>query len=262
MIRLLRAVREPTVTAGVVAGVALVWQAAVMGFGVPTWLLPAPTQVWAQFLHNLHAVVAQLASTAMVAILALGIGGLAGVVVATFMANFRVVERVMLPLLLIDQSIPKVALAPLFIIWFGTGMGSRIIIAVVVAFLPVVVTTLSGLTAIDPRIRDLMHSMAAGRAALLCKVQLRNAVPFMFAGLKSAVPLAIIGAVVAEFLGSDGGLGYVILIAVTQYNTALIFVCVVLLALLSLVLFSLVRLAETAVLGRRYAYMHGAGPEG
>ena len=250
-----RAGTEAMATVGVVVFLLAVWQTAVSTFHVPGWLLPAPTVIWDQSLGRAGLLGAQTATTALVAILGVVIGGVIGVSVAILMASSRLVEGAVLPLLLIDQSIPKVAIAPLFIIWFGSGLKSRVIIAVMIAFLPIVVNTLSGLAAIDPRIRDLMRTLAAGRLTLLAKIQLRNAVPFMFTGLKAAVPLAIIGAVVAEFLQSDSGLGYVMLIAVTQYNTPLIFACICLLALLSLVLFGAVSLVEAMVLRHRYRYV-------
>jgi NitT/TauT family transport system permease protein len=129
---------------------------------------------------------------------------------------------------------------------------------VVVAFLPVVITTLTGLASIDPRIRDLMHTLSVGRSGLLLKVQLPNAVPYIFSGIKIATPLAIIGAVVAEFLQSDTGLGYLIVSAVSQYDTPLIFVAIVLMSLLSLIIYAIVRAVEAVALKRRYSYVFGS----
>jgi NitT/TauT family transport system permease protein len=254
----LRAAREPLETAAIIVGLVVAWELAVWVFKIPRWLVPAPSEIWTALSSNPAMIGKHLAETATGAVLGLLTGIVAGVSLAIFMANFQVVERFVFPLLLIDQSIPKVALAPLFIIWFGSGMASRVVMVVVVAFLPIVITTLTGLASIDPRIRDLMRTLSAGRKGLLLKVQLPNAVPYIFSGIKIATPLSIIGAVVAEFLQSDKGLGYLIVAAVSQYDTPLIFVAIVLMSLLSLTIFAVVRMLETALLRRRYSYVFGA----
>lgn len=255
----LRAAREPAEIVAVAAGFLAVWQFAVWAFSVPSWLLPAPTEIWGAFANNPLMIAGHLVQTATGAVVGLIIGTVLGVLLAIFMANFRVVERFVFPLLLIDQSIPKVALAPLFILWFGSGMTSRVVMVVVVAFLPIVISTLTGLASIDPRIRDLMTSLSAGRTSLLVKVQWPNAIPYIFSGIKIATPLSIIGAVVAEFLQSSNGLGYLIVVAVSYNNTSLIFVAILLMSTLSLIIFAFVRVLESIVLRRRYSYAFGAG---
>lgn len=171
------------------------------------------------------------------------------------MVQSRLLQRVLMPLLVIDQSIPKMALAPIFVIWFGTGMLTRVVIAMVISFFPLVVNAIRGMTTVDRRVNDLMTTIYASRWHLLTKVQLPNAVPYIFAGLKVAVPLAIIGAVVAEFMQSDSGLGYVVLVAVGNVDTPMVFVAVLLMALLSLTLFAAISLIEWIVMKRRFHYL-------
>jgi NitT/TauT family transport system permease protein len=158
-------------------------------------------------------------------------------------------------LLVIDQSIPKLALAPIFVIWFGTGMMTRIFIAMVISFFPMVVNAIRGMTTVDPRVNDLMTTIFASRWQILTKVRLPNAVPYLFSGLKIAVPLSIIGAVVAEFMQSDSGLGYVVLVAVGNVNTPMVFVAVVLMALLSLSLFATISIFEWLLMRARFSYL-------
>jgi NitT/TauT family transport system permease protein len=251
---LLRSTREPLETLAVLIGLIAIWEVTVWAFKLPRWLLPAPSEIWTAFTSNLMLIRKHLIETATGVVFGLLTGIAVGVLLAVTMANFKFVERFLFPLLLVDQSVPKVALAPLFIIWFGSGMTSRIIMVVVVAFLPVVISTLTGLASIDPRIRDLMRTLSVGRTGLLLKVQLPNAVPYIFSGIKIATPLAIIGAVVAEFLQSDTGLGYLIVSAVSQYDTPLIFVAIVLMSLLSLIIYAIVRAVEAVALKRRYSY--------
>jgi NitT/TauT family transport system permease protein len=155
----------------------------------------------------------------------------------------------------IDQSVPKLALAPIFVIWFGTGMMTRVVIAVVISFFPIIINAIRGMTTVDRRVNDLMTTLSASRWDLLTKIQLPNAVPYIFAGLKVAVPLSVIGAVVAEFMQSDSGLGYVVLVAVGNVNTPLVFVSVLVMALLSLGLFAAVSLGEWLVMRSRFNYL-------
>jgi NitT/TauT family transport system permease protein len=233
----------------------LLWQVAVMLFQVPTWLLPAPSAIWFEFTKQAHLLGRHIWATGVGAVGGLVIGSLSGLVLAILMVHSRLLAKNLMPLLVIDQSIPKMALAPIFVIWFGTGTMTRIVIAMVISFFPMVVNSIRGMTAVDRRVNDLMTTISASRWHLLTKVQLPNAVPYVFSGLKVAVPLSIIGAVVAEFMQSDSGLGYVVLVAVGNVNTPMVFVAVMLMALLSLSLFAVITLIEWLVMKRRFSYL-------
>jgi len=255
MTRLLAPLRHAPVSALSVFGALLAWELVVLLFKVPTWLLPAPSAVWAAFIKN-HGVIAKhFVATSVGAGGGLAIGALLGVALAVLMVHSRWLERALMPLLIVEQSIPKIALAPLIVIWFGAGMASRVFISMVISFFPLIVNTARGLTTIDSRINNLMHTLSASRWQVLLKLRIPNAVPYIFAGLKSAVPLAIIGAVVAEFVQADSGLGYLVMISVTDINTPMVFVAVMLMAALSLGIFGLVALAERLLLARRFAYL-------
>ncbi len=249
------AIRQHLSTVLTIVGFIAVWQLLVIAFNLPQWLLPSPYRVWLSFLENKHLLGKHVVATGTGAISGLTIGSVLAMILATIMVHSRILERVIMPLLLIDQSIPKLALAPIFVIWFGTGMTSRVVIAIVISFFPMIVNTERGLSTIDFHVKALLHTLAADRWQILTKVRLPNAVPYIFAGLKVSIPLSIIGAVVAEFVQADSGLGFLILIAVSQVDTPLIFVAVVVLATLSLAMFSLVSVAETLMLRRRFAYL-------
>jgi NitT/TauT family transport system permease protein len=255
MKRLWRASEGQISTILTIAGFFVFWQLAVMILRVPDWLVPAPTTVWVVFLKNAPNLVKHFIATGEGALGGLAIGAVVGIALATIMVHSRLLQRVVMPLLVIDQSIPKLALAPLFIIWFGTGMESRIFIAVVISFFPMIVNTTRGLTTIDARIGALMETLSASRLQVLLKVRLPNAVPYLFSGLKIAVPLSIIGAVVAEFVQADSGLGFVVMIAVSEINTPLVFVAVLLMAVMSLGLFAIVSGCEALLMRRRFAYL-------
>jgi NitT/TauT family transport system permease protein len=232
-----------------------VWQLLVTIFEVPTWLLPSPVTIWFTFLENAPILGKHVIATGTGALGGLFIGSVAGMVIATLMVHSRLLERILMPLLVIDQSIPKIALAPIFVIWFGAGMLSRVLIAMVISFFPMIVNTVRGMKTVDPRINNLMDTLSASHWDMLVKVRLPNAVPYIFAGLKVSIPLSIIGAVVGEFMQADSGLGYVVLIAVGNVDTPLVFVAVLLMAALSLGLFALTSIIEALVFQRRYAHL-------
>jgi len=226
-----------------------------MAFNVPNWLLPAPTAIWVEFLKQAHLLGRHAVTTGTGAVSGLAIGTASALILAILMVQSRVLQRILMPLLVIDQSVPKLALAPIFVIWFGTGMMTRVVIAVVISFFPIIINAIRGMTTVDRRVNDLMTTLSASRWDLLTKIQLPNAVPYIFAGLKVAVPLSVIGAVVAEFMQSDSGLGYVVLVAVGNVNTPLVFVSVLVMALLSLGLFAAVSLGEWLVMRGRFNYL-------
>jgi NitT/TauT family transport system permease protein len=231
------------------------WQLLVVLFDVPSWLLPSPLTIWTTFLKDASMLGRHVVATGTGAVGGLIIGAVGGIALAVLMVQSRLLERILMPLLVIDQSIPKMALAPIFVIWFGAGMMSRIVIATVISFFPMIVNTVRGMKSVDPRVNQLMETLSARRWHVLTKVKMPNAVPYVFVGLKVAVPLAIIGAVLAEFMQADSGLGYVVLIAVGNVNTPLVFVAVLLMAALSLGLFALVSIVEALILRRRFAYL-------
>jgi NitT/TauT family transport system permease protein len=237
-----------------------IWQLLTVAFAVPTWLLPAPSAVSAEFIRESHLLGRHVLTTGIGAAAGLALGAVCGLALAVLMVKFKVLGRILMPLLVVDQSIPKMALARIFVIWFGTGMMTRVVIATVISFFPVVVSAIRGMTTVDRRVLDLMTTISASRWDVLTKVQLPNAVPFIFSGLKVAVPLSIIGAVIAEFMQSDSGLGYVVLVAVGNVNTPMVFVSVLLMALLSLGLFALVSLGEWLSMRRRFTYMATENP--
>jgi NitT/TauT family transport system permease protein len=238
-----------------VVGLIVLWQLLVTLLQVPTWLLPAPTAIWAEFLKQSHLLGRHVMATGTGAVGGLVIGSLAGILLAVLMVHSRVLERVLMPLLVIDQSIPKMALAPIFVIWFGSGMMTRVVIAMVISFFPLVVNAIRGMTTVDPRVHDLMATISASRWQLLTKVRMPNAVPYIFSGLKVAVPLSIIGAVIAEFMQADSGLGYLVLVAVGNVNTPMVFVAVLFMAFLSLGLFTAISIAEWILMRARFSYL-------
>jgi NitT/TauT family transport system permease protein len=239
--------REYGLPAVTIVGLIAAWELACRLARIPVWLLPAPsaivgdTWMWADRIPG-HAWVT----------LSEVIGGFAvavgvGVPIAVAIVYSPFLRRTIYPVLLVVQSVPKVALAPLFLIWIGYGPTSNVLIAAIVAFFPMVVNTATGLESVEPELLQLTRSLEAGTLKVFWKVRLPWALPHIFSGMKVAMSLAVIGAVVGEFVGSDRGLGYLILTASSNMNTAIVFGIMAVLSVLGIVVFWAVCLAETLV---------------
>jgi NitT/TauT family transport system permease protein len=165
------------------------------------------------------------------------IAAVLGLLIALPIAFSRIMQRTVYPLLVVSQLVPKVALAPIFVIWFGFGLLPKIMIVFLLSFFPVLLNSIVALKSIDPEIIYLARSTGAGRLDMFLRVRLPNSMPTIFAGLKLAAISATIGAVIGEFIGSDSGLGYIILTAQGDLQTDLSFSAIVILTLLGFLLY-------------------------
>jgi NitT/TauT family transport system permease protein len=171
-----------------------------------------------------------------------------GIAAAVLMVYSTTVERTLYPILLFAQVIPKIAIAPLFVVWLGFGLAPKIVVAVLIAFFPVVISMVTGLKAVDPEMVELSATMGAGPMQTFSKIRFPASLPYLFSGLKVAVTLAVTGAVVGEFVGANEGLGYVILQANGNLDTPMLFAGLLVMSLIGVVLFVLVELAEHLLL--------------
>jgi NitT/TauT family transport system permease protein len=153
--------------------------------------------------------------------------------------------------------VPKLAVAPLFVVWFGVGVTPKIMITILICLFPVLVNAVAGMRAVDPRMLDLMHSVNASRWQIFTKIEFPNSAPYVFAGLKVGITLAVVGAIVGEWLGSNVGLGYRILAANSALRTELLFAALVALSVVGILLFGAVALLEHMLVPRQQR-VHGA----
>ena len=167
-----------------------------------------------------------------------------GVAAAIGIVYSKWLQSILYPIVILLQIIPKVAIAPLLLIWVGYGIQSKIVVAILVAFFPVVVDTVTGLRAVDEELLELVRVLKGHRWQEFLKVRFPYALPFIFAGLKVAVTLAVIGAIIAEFVGGNEGLGYLIIIANVELNVQMSFAALTVLSLLGLLLFGVVAALE------------------
>ena len=195
------------------------WEWVVRAWNVPAFLAPAPSAVVASLAGGIQSrlYVEHFWVTLYEALLGFLIAAGAGILIGAVIAQFRLVERTLYPYLVALQTLPKIAVAPLIIVWFGFGISSKIIIAATVAFFPVLVNVIVGLKTVDQSKLDLMRSLKATRWQTFRLVQFPNALPFVFAGLDIAIVFSVLGAIVGEFVGAQRGLGNLIL----QFNVSL-----------------------------------------
>lgn len=237
----IRRILEP---AAALLAVGIVWQAAVVGFHLPSYLLPPPTAVIAAAVQNFGFIIKQLLITLGSIGLGFTGGALLGVATAVLIVYSPAVGRLIYPLVILTQSIPKVTIAPILLVWFGLGIGSKLALIIMMSYFPVVVNTVTGLTAVEPDALDLLRSLQTGRMKVFWLLRLPNALLSIFDGLKMGITMSIIGAVLAEFIGSDDGIGWLILVAKTNMDLSLSFAAIAFVSLAAISLFAIVSAAQ------------------
>ncbi len=221
-----------------------IWEVAVTAFRVPDYVLPTPWRILAEMIAQRSALWGHALVTASEVLWGFALSVAVGIPLAVSIVYSPFFENTVYPLLVSSQTIPKVAVAPLFLFWFGFGPTSKVIVAFLIAFFPVVIATVVGLRGIEPEMIYLSRSMGARPILTFLKIRLPHALPSIFGGMKVAITLAVVGAVVGEFVGADKGLGYVIVLANGALNTQLLFAAIALLSLLGIILFVVIELLE------------------
>jgi len=229
-------------------GVCALWELAVRLTHVPRYIIPTPSEIASEFATHPVLLLNSAWVTFGETITGFALGTLVGVTLALLIASSPAAEAVIMPTVLTIQSVPKVAVAPLFLVWFGLGFTSKLVLVSTTAFFPVLLSTLAGLTGVEADMIDLIRGMNGTRFHVFRKVRVPFSIPYIFNGMKIAVPLAMIGAVVAEFISSERGLGNLILLTSQNLQTSLNFASLVVIALLSTLIFKLVVYAECIVL--------------
>ncbi|MGI5238496.1 ABC transporter permease [Dactylosporangium sp. CA-139066] len=237
----------PLPIAGAAVAVGLWWGATAL-FGIRSFFLPSPPDIVASFRAQPQYLLKEGLTTLQETAVGFVIAVAAGLLIAMALTMSRAVERATMPLLVALNSIPKVALAPLLIVWLGYGQTPKIVMIVLIAFFPIVVAAAAGLTSTPADLGELASSLSASWWQAYLKVRLPWALPQVFVGLKLGISLAVIGAVVAEIASPNGGLGAVIVLSGSSLDTPLAFAAIALLAILSIVLFYLVVALERLLL--------------
>jgi NitT/TauT family transport system permease protein len=243
--------RDGLIIVAAFVGLVVVWEWAVRAFDIPSFVLPAPSAVAERFAADLSggAIGVHLRTTLIEVVAGFALAAVVGLAIGTAVALVPVVDRIVYPYILALQTIPKVAIAPLLIIWAGFGIQSKIVTAALIAFFPVLVNVIAGLKTVDTNRLLLMRALKANAWQTLIKVRFPGMLPYYFAGLEIGIVFSTIGAIVGEFIGASQGLGTLIIQRQAAIDVAGVFSVLIFLSVMGIVLNLLLRL-----IARRYVF--------
>jgi NitT/TauT family transport system permease protein len=229
-------------------GFLLAWQLFVIAYKVPAYLLPTPTEIASTFVDQLPKLLHHgwITTYEMLGGYALAVA--VAIPLAIAITSSKRFNDLVMPTMLFFQIVPKVAIAPLFLVWFGIGVTPKILVAFLISFFPIVIDAAVGLRSMSPEMGDLARSMGATRWQVFAQFRLPTSLPYLFSGLKVASTLAIAGTVVGEFVGADKGLGYLLLTTNSNMETSLMFATIVALTIIGLVFYYLVETLEALLI--------------
>ena len=220
------------------------WEGGVRLFQVAPWLLPPPSSIGAELVESRSLLLRHTWVTLEEVLLGFALALVVGIALAAAIAYSRVVERAAYPFVIASQTVPVIVIAPMLLIWIGYGIWPKIIVVTLISFFPIVVNMVDGLKSADPDMLSMMRTLGASRWQIFTKVQAPSSVPFLFSGIRVAIALSVIGAVIGEWVGASAGLGYLIKRSAPQFLTDRVFASIFILSIMGISLFALVVLAE------------------
>ena len=238
--------RAPAIIAAV--GMVVVWHLIVTGFEIPTYIAPSPWQVLQVFAEQGDILWINFLPTLLEAVCGFVLGNTIAVLLAVWFVHSGLAERAFYPIAVFINTIPIIAIAPILVLMLGNGYEPKIVIAALICFFPTLVNMVRGLKAVSPQMLELMRVLSANRREVLFKIRLQSSLPFLFAALKIASTTCVIGAIVGEWIGSNYGLGALILEATYNYRAPLLYATVILGAGMAVAAFAIVTLVERRVL--------------
>jgi len=232
----------------IVLGLLGIWESYVRLWAVPKWLLPAPSVIAMTLIGSRALLLDHTLVTLLEVVVGFGLSLLCGVLLACGIATSQTLERALYPFVIASQMVPIIVIAPLLLIWVGYGLTPKIIVVALTAFFPIVVNMADGLKSADPDAVNLLRTMGASRWQIFVKVQVPTSLPFLFSGLRVAMAVSVIGAVIGEWVGSSQGLGYLMIRSKPQFLTERVFAAIVMLSVMGVALFVLVGIIEQHVI--------------
>jgi NitT/TauT family transport system permease protein len=237
-------------------GLLLLWQVVIVVFGVPQYIAPSPLDVLATFWREGHILWANFWPTLSEALLGFAAGNLIAILLAVWFVHSWTAERAFYPIAVFINTIPIIAIAPILVLIFGNGYAPKVVIAALICFFPTLVNMVRGLKAVSPQMLELMRVLSASKPEVFWKVRLQSSLPFLFAALKIASTTCVIGAIVGEWIGSNFGLGALIIEATYNFRSPLLYATVFVAAGLAVTLFSLASLAERRLIRWKPSAVH------
>ena len=244
-----RIVDGPAISLVVVIVAVIIWEMAVGLTGVRGFILPAPSAIAANAWNERALVAEHTAYTVWGIASGYAVASIFALAVAMAMIQVPVIERILMPIFVALESVPKIAIAPLILLWIGTGLVSQLLVIVSVTFFPIVINAVTGFKNVDRGLINVFRSIKTTRRQTFFRLQLPYALPYVFAGLRIATTLSVLGAIVAEWLAASRGVGYLILSGSFNFNTARSFTAIIVLAAIGMIFFSAI-----SVLERRFSW--------
>jgi NitT/TauT family transport system permease protein len=241
--------REKLASAALIVGVFVVWELACLLFGISEFVLPRPSQIVMVLIDRWPALMPHAVQTLYTTLVGFALGVSAGILIGMLIGSSRLAYNVAFPLLVGFSSIPKVAVVPIFVLWFGAGTVPAILTSMIISVFPVVVNMATGLATTEPELEDVLRTLKATKRDILLNVGLPRAMPYLFASLKVAVTLSFVGTVISETVASNRGIGNMMLIASSNFNVPLVFAGLFILAGLGLALYVIFSAIERRVTG-------------
>jgi NitT/TauT family transport system permease protein len=227
-----------------VAGLLVIWQLCCVAFRIPAFVLPTPTLIAASLQQHIGPIFEDSWVTLVRTLFGFAIAVLLGVALGVAIGSFRFVYRGLYPVLVGFNSIPKVAVVPVFVIWFGIGTIPAVLTAFLVSFFPIAVNVATGLATIEPELLDVMRALGASKRKILMKIGLPRSMPYFFASLKVAITLAFVGTIISETVASNSGIGYLMMAATANFDTPLVFAGLIVIATMGIVMYALFAMIE------------------
>lgn len=227
--------------------IVFLWQVLVPTIGIPGYLFPTPYEIMEKTVEKAPLIYENAWPTLIEFLLGFFLAVFFGVLAAIIITHSKLVDKILMPILIVSQTVPVIALAPLLAIWFGMGIAPKILIAFIFAFFPITVNTVKGFNSVDERFFDMMKVIGAKKTQFLLKIQFPTAQPYIFAALKLAITYSLIGAIVGELVASNEGLGYLLIKSLNRLDTAMAFSVIVIVSLLGVGLYKSVELIEARI---------------
>lgn len=241
--------RRHIASAALIIGFFVAWEVLCIGFGVKEIVLPRPSQILATMWDRAPAIMPHAAQTLYTTLVGFGLGILIGIALGALIGSSRLAYDVAYPLLIGFASIPKVAVVPILVLWFGAGTVPAVLTAMVMCIFPIVVNVATGLATTEPELEDVMRALKASKLDILVNVGLPRTMPYFFASLKVAVTLAFVGTVIAETVASNRGIGNLMMIASSSFDVPLVFAGLLILAVMGVGLYVIFSFIEVRVTG-------------
>jgi NitT/TauT family transport system permease protein len=220
------------------------WEIAVRALGIRSIILPAPSEIIASMISRHDLLLAQLWPSLLMTVFGFLLSVVGGILVAIVITYSSIFRRGFYPVIVVSQVIPKISIAPLFIVWFGTGTISKLLLAFLIAFFPMTINSTLGFQSVDEDIYRMARTFMGTRWQIFWKIRMPNALPYIFSGMKISITLAIIGVIVSEFVASQDGIGYLIKLAGGLLDTPLMMAAITVLSITGLALYGLIVLVE------------------